>query len=146
MSNGAKRVALRQGQLHPEMTSFRLQLLAFIRGYIGEWQRSPSYGEMAAALDVSRDRIKKSVKSLARDGLLLRTPGPRGLALPEQREEALKLLAELGWQVNPVEMTVGQAASLYPLGDRPPLDYVSGHGQEQGGAEAQGDKSFRPDA
>ena len=81
------------------MASFRLLVLTFIRDYIGQWGASPSYDEIAAALGSNRTRIKHAVRSLAKDKLILRTPGPRGLALPDTREEALRVLRSLGWEV-----------------------------------------------
>ena len=81
------------------MASLRLLVLAFVRRYITEWGASPSYGEIAAALDTSRTNIHWAVRSLASDELILRRPGPRGLALPEMREEALRVLRGLGWVV-----------------------------------------------
>lgn len=87
-------------KLTPTMASFRLLVLAFIRDYIALMGQSPSYGEIAAKLESNRTRVRKAVKSLVADGLLLRTPGPRGLALPSMREEAVRQLRALGWHVD----------------------------------------------
>lgn len=87
-------------KLTAEMASFRLLVLAFIRDYWDEVGASPSYGEIAAGLESNRDRVRKAVKSLARDGLVLRTPGPRGIKLPSVLEESVRQLRELGWQVD----------------------------------------------
>ncbi|WP_375290896.1 LexA family protein [Qipengyuania sp.] len=87
-------------KLTPEMASFRLLALAFIRDYVGRTGQSPSYGEIAAALDSNRNRVRKAVKSLAEEGLIIRTPGHRGLALPSMREEAVRQLRALGWSVD----------------------------------------------
>ncbi|MGB7407173.1 MAG: hypothetical protein WA908_01590 [Pontixanthobacter sp.] len=88
------------GRLSPQMVDFRLLVLSFVRDYIGRWRSSPSYGEIANALDSNKTRVRKAVKSLVGDGMLHRTPGPRGLSLPSMREEALQLLRREGWQVD----------------------------------------------
>lgn len=88
-----------QTRLRPEMVSLRLHVLDFVRRYLGAWKVSPSYGEIAAALGTNRTRVKDAVKSLVAEGLLLRTPGPRGLAMPSEREAALRVLIALGWTV-----------------------------------------------
>lgn len=109
----------------PEMVSQRLLVLKFVRDYIGQWGYSPSYGEIAAALDTNRTRIKRAIRSLERDQLLLRTPGPRGLALPNDEQAALRQLRSLGWQID----EKGQFVSVGPDGTKrtllppPELDY-----------------------
>lgn len=87
-------------RLTPTMASFRLLVLAFVREYIGLTGHSPSYGEIAAKLNSNRTRVRKAVKSLSEEGLLLRTPGPRGLTLPSMRQEAIRQLRQLGWQID----------------------------------------------
>ena len=87
-------------RLAPEMASFRLLVLAFVREYIGAMGESPSYGEIAAKLDSNRTRVKMAVRSLAADGLLIRTGGPRGLQLPSVRDTAIRQLRALGYAVD----------------------------------------------
>ena len=116
-------------RLRPDMASLRLLALDFVRRYIGQWGASPSYGEIAAGLDTNRTRIRKAVKSLAADGLLLRTPGARGLALPETRENALHVLRSLGWTVDASARAVAApgvdpVVTNMPLQAPPLLDYV----------------------
>jgi len=116
-------------RLRPDMASLRLLALDFVRRYIGQWGASPSYGEIAAALDTNRTRVRKAVKSLAADGLLLRTPGARGLALPETRESALHVLRALGWDVDGTTRAVRPppgvvAVTNTPLQAMPLLDYL----------------------
>ncbi|WP_338445934.1 hypothetical protein V5F89_12365 [Pelagerythrobacter marensis] len=83
------------------MASFRLLVLAFVREYIETYSVSPSQGEIVNALDTTRTRVRDALRSLAKDGLLLRSPGPRGLKLPSTRDEALRQLRELGWTIDP---------------------------------------------
>lgn len=116
----------------PTMVSRKLQALAFIHRYIAEWVKSPSYGEIAAALDVSRERAKELVRQLKREGLIVRESGAhRGISLPPGDEapgtapnaapsaaEAVRVLRAEGWVVDP------RARALGPLSDpitNPPL-------------------------
>lgn len=87
-------------RLRPEMTSRRLLVLAFVRNYIDRWGESPSYGEIANGLNISATRARQLVKALVKSGQVLRKPGPRGLSLPTQIEDAIRQLRELGWQVD----------------------------------------------
>lgn len=106
-------------RLRPEMSSRRLQVLRFVRDYIGQWHGSPSLGEIERGLGIARHTVKDAIESLVHDGLLLRAPGPRGLRLPTERDQALRVLRELGWQV--VERGAdGPHSSLQPAID---LDY-----------------------
>lgn len=83
-------------RLSPEMASFRALVLDFVKGYIDRWEQSPSYGEIAAGTGSNRTRVKRAVVSLERAGLLLRSPGTRGLALPDEIERARLTLARAG--------------------------------------------------
>lgn len=107
------------GRLVPEAASLRLRVLAFVRDYFAQWNGSPSYGEIAAGLGTNRDRVRKSVKRLAADGLLLRGSAPRSLALPDSTEAAVRRLEAAGWAIDPNRRT----ATLRPLPDAPELDY-----------------------
>lgn len=106
-------------RLRPEMASLRLIVLDFVQAYLARWRHSPSYGEIAAGVDISRKRAFKAVRSLERDGLILRRPGPRGLAMPDQRDTAVRMLTALGWVVAPAGET---DSGLLPP---PALDYPS---------------------
>lgn len=86
-------------RLHPAMTSRRLLVLGFVRNYILQYGGSPSYGEIANGVGISPTRARQLVQALVKAGQLLRTPGPRGLSLPALRDEAVRQLRELGWQV-----------------------------------------------
>ena len=83
-------------RLSPEMASFRALVLAFVRDYLTQWGQSPSYGEIAAGTGSNRTRVKRAVVSLERAGLLLRSPGTRGLALPDEIERARLTLERAG--------------------------------------------------
>lgn len=119
-----------RAKLTAEMASFRLLVLAFVRDYWDSVGASPSYGEIAAGLDSNRDRVRKAVKSLARDGLVLRTPGPRGIKLPSVREEALRQLREMGFTVNEDAMTIGQPVTNPPLLPPAALTYPARDGTQ----------------
>lgn len=133
-------------RLKPDMASFRLLVLAFVRDYLEKNGASPSYGEVAAALSSGRTRVKLAIRSLAAEGLLLRKPGPRGLALPTMRDEAIRQLRELGWTVDEdigVARSPGTNPSLLPPPEltypAPRIETESGDGEqanEQGGARA----------
>lgn len=58
-----------------------------------------SFREMAAHFECSRARVKQAMLSLARSGLITPVPGPRGLRMPTEAEEALRKLKERGWVV-----------------------------------------------
>lgn len=101
-------------RLAPDMASLRLLVLSFIRAYIGRWGASPSYGEIAAATRSNRTRVRKAVRSLSDDGLILRAAGPRGLSLPDRRDEALRVLKALGWEIRPSEQDSGAGKLVAP--------------------------------
>lgn len=121
-------------RLRPAMASMRLIVLDFVRTYIERWGASPSYGEIAAHACTDRGRVRKAVKSLAADGMLLRRPGPRGLSLPARRDDALRMLRELGYHIDETARTVTNR----PLPPLPVLDYDPG--------EHQGEPTNDPDA
>lgn len=112
-------------RLAPEMASLRLLVLAFVREYFDAWHASPSYGEIANGLNTNRTRIRKAVKSLAADGLLLRAPGPRGLALPTVRDECVRQLRSLGWAVDEDVHRAREGVTEGTLLPPPALDYPS---------------------
>lgn len=118
-------------KLTAEMASFRLLVLAFIRDYWDEIGASPSYGEIAAGLESNRDRVRKAVKSLARDGLVLRTPGPRGIKLPSVIEESVRQLRELGWQVDEDLREARSPVTNPPLLPPAALTYPARDGTEE---------------
>lgn len=115
-------------KLSPEMASFRALVLAFVRSYLTEWGQSPSYGEIAAGTGSNRTRVKRAVVSLERAGLLLRTPGTRGLALPDEIERARLTLERAGL------LPVTNPTLLPP----PALDYPAGRNRPKRGKRGNG--------
>lgn len=126
-------------RLSPTMASQRLLVLDFVRDYIDRWGDSPSLGEIGAKLGIDRMRVKRAIRSLAADGMLLRTPGPRGLAMPGAEAEALRQLRALGWTINPTEEVVTKATLLPPAA----LDYEepSAEGPSHDGTAESGKES-----
>jgi biotin operon repressor len=115
-------------RLAPEMASFRLLVYAYVREYIGLFSVGPSYGEISAKFACSRTRARDAAKSLERDGMLIRTPGPRGLRLPSVRDVSIRELRALGWVVDEDVKHVGPPAGLRAhstLLPPPELDYPS---------------------
>lgn len=111
-------------RLKPDMASFRGLVRVFIRDYIGNYGISPSQGEIARHFECQRGRVRDAIRSLERDGLVVRTPGPRGLRMPSEREEAVRKLQELGFVVNAEDGVIElPARPLSPLLPPPGLDY-----------------------
>lgn len=126
-------------RLRPEMASRRLLILDFVRRYITRWGFSPSQGEIAAHAGTNTKRVKDALRSLERDGLLKRTPGTRGLALPETEAEALRMLGRLGWIIDAdggLALAPGKTVLKTTLQVAPVLDYIPELAVErQGGVE-----------
>jgi len=108
-------------RLRPDMSSRRNLVLAFVRDYIGRWQTSPSCGEIAEGVGTSRTTVKRLVRSLVQDGYLLRSAGPRGLALPADEAAAIERLLALGWRIDGQERTA--RGPDWPLPGADVLDY-----------------------
>jgi biotin operon repressor len=123
-----------QRRLEPAMVSFRVLVSDFARRYISTNGTGPSYGEIAAGLSTNRERVRKAVKRLVRDGVLVRVPGPRGLRMPEQVHEAIELLRMAGWAVNEDIETVTKRPLLPPAELRYPkrgsIEGNDGNGQQ----------------
>lgn len=121
------------------MASFRALVLGFVRDYLTEWGQSPSYGEIAAGLGSNRTRVKRAVVSLEKAGLLLRTPGTRGLALPDEIERARLTLARAGLLHSAASPVTNPTLLPPPALDYPaPVDGKRGqhrHGTSGGGAD-----------
>ena len=134
-------------KLTPAMASFRLLVLDFVRAYFRENGASPSYGEIAGGLESSRNQVKVAVKSLVRDRLLLQGERPRSLALPSERDAAIRALEGLGFRVDEDARTITQPITDPPLLPPATLDYVPdvdsdqergerGQGERTGGEES----------
>ena len=122
-------------RLAPDIASTRLLVLRFVRDYIRRWGASPSYGEIAAGVNAHRSRVRRAVKRLSADGLLLRRPGGRGLSLPDDQASAQRVLEGLGWTVTPPN---GAAGTNPALQGTPVLDYDPSHGQDSESREPNG--------
>lgn len=61
----------------------KAEALAFIETFLITKGHSPTIDEIAAALGVSKTRMKELVRQLARDGAIVRAPGAqRGISVP----------------------------------------------------------------
>lgn len=110
-------------RLSPEMASFRGLVLAFVREYIAAYAISPSQGEIVHAIEgASKRKVRKALASLARDGLIIKNPGQRGLRLPEAREAARRLLEAEGYRIaEPGKGAVASPESREPGPESPLL-------------------------
>lgn len=122
-----------QHRLTPEMSSRKLQVLDFIKRYYAAWGSSPSYGEIAAGLTISRTRAKAIVNRLASEGQINREPGGRrGITLPVPAHplteaDALLLLRREGWTVDADAQRLDLSASPCTNPTLPPvfdLDHI----------------------
>jgi hypothetical protein len=106
---GAKEVDRR---LTPAMSSRKLHALDFIKRYFVEWGQSPTIGELAAELGVSRQRAHGIVRQLAVEKMIEVVAGkPRGIRLIDRAEELsevdvlLRLVAD-GWMIADGDKTI----------------------------------------
>jgi len=121
-------------RLMPAMASRKLLVLAFVREYIARWQGSPSYGEIAAGVGISRSRAKQLVDSLVRQRKLLRRPGTRGITLPARERDTIRALREHGWTVDEAAGFALAPGCTNPALSTPPvLSYLApGKGDARG--------------
>lgn len=124
----------RELRLSPEIASRRLLVLKFVLEYLDQWGESPSLGEIAAGLRISRMAAMRAVNALVKRRLLLRRGRRRGLMRPGQREEAVRVLREHGYVVDEDVMTVTKAI----LPRRVLLDYPPALDQRGGRADSDG--------
>lgn len=110
-------------RLKPEMASFRLLVLAFVRDYITRFGVSPSQGEIGHALDVTRTRVRHALRSLEKDGLILRGRGERAITLPSLRDEAIRQLRDLGWTCDEQLRRIAAGSPVSTVLPPPELDY-----------------------
>jgi hypothetical protein len=113
-------------RLTPAMSSRRLQVLDFVRDYIASHNEAPSLGEIANGCSIGRTRAHQLVRTLIRQGHLMRRRGMRGLMLPTAIEEAKRQLREAGYRIDEDFEDAASAppctnSRLLPL---PPLDYL----------------------
>jgi hypothetical protein len=101
------------------MSSRKLQALDFIKRYFARWGKSPTLGELGAALGVSPKRAYDLVHQLAKEEMIEHVSGKaRGIRLPDRTQElseadVLVHLAKLGWTIG-VEGLVVQPPAPVP--------------------------------
>lgn len=129
------------------MVSRKLLALDFIKSYFARWGASPSLDEIAAALEVSKQRAHELVQQLSEEAQIRHTRGKRrGIELVDPAQQmsqadALLRLRELGWRVsndekiiepNPPEvqppLTKAELPSLPFLDHDPERDIGVGNG------------------
>jgi hypothetical protein len=92
-------------RLSPTMSSRKLQALAFIRHFYARWGASPTQGEIAAALHISKKRANNLVHQLSTEKMIEIVAGKtRGIRLVETAEELsepeiLVRLSAMGWTI-----------------------------------------------
>ena len=106
-------------RLSPTMTSRKLQALAFIRHFYARWGQSPTLGEIAAALKISRKRAHELVGQLATEKMVEVVAGkPRGIRLLETGEELseaeiLVRLSAMGWTIGDGDHVIQPPGSVF---------------------------------
>lgn len=131
-------------RLTPAMASFRLLVLDFVRDYIERQGASPSYGEIAAGLDSNREYVRNAVRSLVRDKLLLQGNSPRSLAMPSQRDAAIRALEGLGFRIDEDARTITKPLTDPPLLPPAALTYpIREHGREDDDGKISGKQGDR---
>lgn len=94
-------------RLTPLARSRRILALEFIRRYFRQFGCSPSFGEIAAALDIPQPRVGAIVRELVRQGAITHTAGQRRsivLPMPLDNQSDTDVLLEAqrrGFIVNP---------------------------------------------
>jgi len=118
-------------QLTPEMNSRKLQVLGFIKRYYLANGASPTQGEIALGLDVSKTRIQALIRQLDREKLIKRVRGrKRGIMLADGAKQvsaidALLMLKLEGWSVNPGRLELVPPPLSFPSLPLPPqLDHI----------------------
>lgn len=108
------------------MGSSKIAAFAFIRQFIVEWQRGPSLSEIANAIGRSKDTARRAVRRLDHEGLIIRTPGERGIRLPDvpkliSRDEALARLRDEGFVIDEDVLHVSVPGPARPITTLPLL-------------------------
>ncbi len=92
-------------RLKPAMRSRKLQALDFIKQYVAKWSHSPSLGEIAAELGISKKRVHELVHQLSLERQIEIVAGKtRGIRLPQSQPmseaDVILRLKELGFTVD----------------------------------------------
>lgn len=145
-------------RLTPAMSSRKLQALDLIKRYYLRHGSSPTLGEIAGGLGITRQRAHSLVRALERDCMVQRTRGKtRGIMLANaaaqvSENDALLQLCEAGWTVRVGNMELVPPGTLtttaLPAG--PLLDHnrdiergIGGHGRDR--KRRSGAEGTRPD-
>jgi hypothetical protein len=109
--------------LIPTANSYKLRALEFIVTYWAARQASPSYGEIGAALGVSREHARRLVQQLALEGRINHRPGThRGIMPLTAREEALRVLRTEGFIIDEEALRLDTPVTNQELPRLPVLD------------------------
>lgn len=128
-------------RLTPTMVSRKLLVLRFIYDYWAENGGSPSFGEIAAALDTNTSRVADAVHSLAAEQRIILLPGARGIRLPDV-DEAIRRLRAAGYVVNEdARFAHPQTAAVRVMNTGLPLIPALDHIPAPGGGMADDDRS-----
>ena len=126
-------------RLTPTQASRKQAAMAFIREALAT-RGSPSYGEIAAALDIDRDRARDIVRSLVREGRIVRAPGAqRGISLPDHQvsvADAIAALRAQGWAVDQDAERLGELPVTIPTNPPLPVLPALAHFREAGSEDA----------
>lgn len=92
-------------RITPTSSSRRVLALEFIRRYFRDYGQSPSFGEIAAGLNIPTSRVGAIVEELEHRGEIIRATGQtRGIMLPEaihqlSDSQVQLILIRRGWIV-----------------------------------------------
>ncbi|MFA7505276.1 MAG: helix-turn-helix domain-containing protein [Burkholderiaceae bacterium] len=125
-----------RSRLTPAMSSRRLQVLDFVRDYIVRHSEAPSLSEIANGCGIGRTRAHALVRTLVRQGHLMRRRGVRGLMLPSAIEEAKRKLRLAGYRIDESSEGPCTNSRLLPL---PALDYLEEAQQREDENDDSGD-------
>ncbi|AJP72941.1 LexA family protein [Sphingomonas hengshuiensis] len=110
--------------------SRKYQVLAFIKMFYLEHGVSPTQGEIAGGMRLSKQRIQALVRQLDSEGLVRRVYGKRrgimliGRAKRFSQVDALLQLQDNGWRVNVGELELTPPLPIPSLPLPPQLDHI----------------------
>ncbi|NLS26203.1 LexA repressor [Sphingomonas sp. S2M10] len=118
-------------RLTPAMSSRKLQALDLIKRYYLRHGSSPTLGEIAGGLGITRQRAHSLVRALERDQMVQRARGKtRGIMLANaaaqvSESDALLQLCEAGWtvRIGNMELVPPGTLTTTPLPAGPALDH-----------------------
>lgn len=113
----------------PAVMSRKHQVLAYVKHHYVQTGESPTQGEIALALRLSKQRVQALVRALDREGLVKRTRGQRrGIMLAGgahliSNNDALLQLQDAGWKVNLGRLELVAPLPISSLPSVPFLDH-----------------------